>query len=110
MPGMKELPGELLESTEVWIVPRANPDAAEGRFASPRIERWSSSVDVDNDRDGRLGEDPWSDVNGDGVVAWLRAEDPDGEWMEDPTDARRAGEGRAFQGRARALRPLPRGA
>ncbi len=78
----------LLDTTVVWFVPRANPDAAEGRFASPSIERWASSIDVDNDRDGRRGEDGPADVNGDGVVTTMRVLDPEGEWMEDPTDAR----------------------
>src|SRR5262249_35002174 len=43
---------------------------------------------VDDDRDGRMGEDPPSDVNGDGIVSWIRVKDPDGEWKEDPTDPR----------------------
>ncbi len=78
----------LLESTVVWILPRANPDAAEARFATPRAERWTSTEGVDDDRDGRMGEDPPSDVNGDGLVTWMRVPDPDGTWMADPKDAR----------------------
>jgi len=78
----------LLDTTTVYIVPRANPDAAEARFATPRAEQRASGPGVDDDRDGRMGEDPPSDVNGDGIVAWLRVKDPDGEWKEDPTDAR----------------------
>ncbi|NOT30923.1 MAG: hypothetical protein HOP15_10795, partial [Planctomycetes bacterium] len=31
---------------------------------------------------------PLADVNGDGVIAWMRVQDPDGEWRADPTDAR----------------------
>jgi hypothetical protein len=78
----------LLESTVVWIVPRANPDAAEGRFATPRAERWTAAHGVDDDRDGREGEDPPSDVNGDGLVTSMRVPDPEGEWMADPADGR----------------------
>src|SRR5262249_12838512 len=78
----------LLDSTTVFIVPRANPDAAEARFATPRYEQHASGPGVDDDRDGRMGEDPPADVNGDGVVAWIRVKDADGEWKEDPTDAR----------------------
>lgn len=78
----------LLDSTVVWVIPRANPDPAEARFREPLHESWAGASGVDNDRDGRNGEDPASDVNGDGRVTWMRVVDPDGTWMEDPTDAR----------------------
>lgn len=78
----------LLDSTTVFVVPRANPDAAEARFTSPRFEQRASGAGVDDDRDGRMGEDPPADVNGDGTIAWIRVKDADGEWREDPTDAR----------------------
>jgi hypothetical protein len=78
----------LLDTTTVYVVPRANPDAAEARFASPRFEQHASGTGVDDDRDGRAGEDPPADVDGDGVIGWLRVKDGDGEWREDPTDPR----------------------
>ena len=78
----------LLDTTTVFIVPRANPDAAEARFTTPRSEQRASGTGVDDDRDGRAGEDPPADVNQDGVLAWIRVQDPDGEWRADPTDAR----------------------
>ena len=37
---------------------------------------------------GRQGEDPPSDVDGDGLVTWMRIPDPAGEWMADPADPR----------------------
>ena len=79
---------ELLDSTVVWIIPRANPDAAEWRFATPRHERWAGTTGVDNDRDGRQGEDPPADVDGDGLITQMRVRDPDGRWMADPSDER----------------------
>lgn len=78
----------LLDSTVVWIVPRANPDAAEGHFDSPGSETWNAASGVDNDRDARVGEDGPMDVNRDGLQTRMRVLDPDGEWMQDPTDAR----------------------
>lgn len=78
----------LLDRTTLYIVPRANPDAAEARFGTPRFEQRASGPGVDDDRDGRAGEDPSTDVNADGVIAWLRVKDADGEWMDDPADAR----------------------
>ncbi len=78
----------LLETTTLYVLPRANPDAAEARFAAPRAEVEATGLGVDNDRDGRLGEDGPADVDGDGVIAWMRVPDPDGEWIEDPADPR----------------------
>ncbi len=78
----------LLDTTTVFVLPRANPDAAEARFERPRHEQHASGPGVDDDRDGRAGEDPPADVDGDGVIAWMRVQDPDGEWRADPTDAR----------------------
>jgi len=78
----------LLDTTTVFVVPRANPDAAEARFATPRFEQHASGPGVDDDRDGRQGEDPPADVDGDGVVTWIRVQDPDGEWRLDENDER----------------------
>ena len=78
----------LLDTTTVYIVPRANPDAAEARFTKPRIEQRATGFGVDNDRDARNGEDPPSDVNDDGMITMLRIADPQGEWLPDPTDPR----------------------
>lgn len=79
---------KLLDTTTLYIVPRADPDATEARFAAPLFEQWASGAGVDNDRDGRMGEDPPSDVDGDGLITTLRVPDPEGEWIEDPADPR----------------------
>ena len=86
--GNDEAVTRLLDTTTVYIIARANPDAAEARFISPLAEVRATGHDVDNDRDGRLGEDGPSDVNGDGFVSVMRVPDPDGTWMPDPTDPR----------------------
>jgi hypothetical protein len=78
----------FLTSTTLYIVPRANPDAAEARFASPLVEVEANGYGVDDDRDGRAGEDGPADVDGDGKITWMRVPDPEGTWIEDPTDAR----------------------
>lgn len=79
---------QLLDTTTVYVVPRLDVDAAQARFARPRHELGGTGHGVDNDRDGRQGEDPPADIDGDGLVTWIRYEDPEGEWIEDPTDPR----------------------
>jgi hypothetical protein len=78
----------FLESTTLYVVPRAHPDAAEARFASPLAEVEATGHGVDDDRDGRSGEDAPADVDGDGQITWMRVPDPEGGWIEDPTDPR----------------------
>jgi hypothetical protein len=78
----------LLDTTTVYVIARANPDAAQARFAKPLREVDATGTGVDNDRDGRTGEDPPSDVDGDGLVTWMRIPDPEGEWLADPADPR----------------------
>lgn len=79
---------ELLDSTTIYIVPRVDMDAAEARFKSPLFEQRASGPGIDNDRDGRIGEDGPADVDGDGQITSIRVVDPEGEWMADPTDPR----------------------
>lgn len=78
----------FLDSTTLYVLPRANPDAAEARFAKPLFERETGGYGVDNDRDRREGEDPPADVDGDGRITQMRWLDPEGEWIVSPTDAR----------------------
>lgn len=78
----------LLDTTTLYVLPRANPDAAEARFGKPLQEMQASGRGVDNDRDGRFGEDGPTDIDEDGVVLVMRVPDPEGEWLPDPTEPR----------------------
>lgn len=88
----------LLESTTLYLVPRVNADGAEARFATPRAEQEGSGHGVDDDRDGREGEDPAADVDGDGAITWMRVPDPEGGWLPDPADPRASIEADAKSG------------
>ncbi len=96
--GSDEAVTKLLDTTRVYVIPRANPDAAEARFLTPREERTTGGRGIDNDRDGRSGEDGPADVDGDGLVSWMRVPDPEGKWMEDPTDPRASVEAKIVAG------------
>ncbi len=88
----------LLADTTLYLLPRANPDGAQARFSKPLSEAEATGRGVDDDRDGREGEDPPQDVDGDGVIAWMRVPDPEGTWIPDPTDARASIEADAKKG------------
>lgn len=82
------LGSELLDHARVLVVPLANPDAYAARFAQPLQEHPATGPGVDNDRDGREGEDPPADVNGDGFITWMRVPDPEGTWLVDQAEPR----------------------
>lgn len=86
--GSDERTTSLLERTTLYFVARANPDAAQARFERPLRERLATGPGFDDDRDGRNGEDEAADVNGDGFVGTMRVLDPEGEWVEDPSEPR----------------------
>lgn len=78
----------LLDAATVYIIPSANPEAAALRFATPLIESTAVGHGRDTDRDGRIGEDAPKDINGDGLITWMRVPDPAGTLIPDPHDAR----------------------
>ncbi len=79
---------KLLQTTTIYVVPRLNPDAAEHFFARLKIETSSSHKTVDDDHDGLFDEDGPDDLNDDGLITWMRIEDPEGEYILDPKDDR----------------------
>jgi len=79
---------ELLRTTTIYVVPRLNPDAAEHYFAALKVETSSNHKPVDDDHDGLLDEDGPDDLNEDGLITWMRIEDPEGEYILDSNDER----------------------
>ena len=78
----------LLETTTLYILPRLNPDAAAAFFAKPRRETSVNDKPVDEDHDGMSEEDGPEDLNGDGLITWMRVEDVAGEYILDSTEPR----------------------
>lgn len=78
----------LLDSVTFYIFPDMNPDAREQYFRPIRYERFGNANPSDLDRDGKIGEDPYNDLNGDGLITMMRVKDPTGSWMPHPQDER----------------------
>jgi hypothetical protein len=97
---------ELLEAYTVHLVPLADPDGA-ARFAAG--QPLGAGPDVDQDRDGRRGEDSPQDLDGDGRVLWMRVPDADGPWAADPTDSAAAVPADALRRRPAQFRLEPEG-
>lgn len=72
----------------LYVVPRLNPDGAEAVLNAPPSGRRGNVTPYDDDNDGRVDENPPSDLNGDGVVTTMRVPDALGVYMVDPDDDR----------------------
>ncbi|MCU0724209.1 MAG: hypothetical protein MUE73_00230 [Planctomycetes bacterium] len=79
---------ELLSRCAVEIVPLVNPDGLAALLAGPEREFRGNLGPRDDDRDGRLDEDPPRDLDGDGFVTWMRVPDPAGPLRISPEDPR----------------------
>ncbi len=101
--------GKLLKTTTIYVIPRLNPDAAERFFIRPQVETSLNDKPVDDDHDGLVDEDEPEDLNGDGLITWMRIEDPQGEYILDPKDGRLLMKADHLKGEAGAWRYLTEG-
>jgi hypothetical protein len=81
---------DVLDGRALVFVPLANPDGASTASGDYRPLRGTAGNrrPDDADRDGRMDEDGPSDLDGDGVVAWMRVPDATGDWVVDEHDPR----------------------
>ncbi len=78
----------MLDSVSFYIIPNLSPDATGQYFAGIKYERQANSRPTDDDRDGRINEDPFEDLNGDDLITMVRVKDPSGEWTLHEQDPR----------------------
>ncbi len=100
---------QLLDSVTFYIFPDMSPDARAQYFAPLKYERFGNANPSDLDRDGRVGEDPYNDLNGDGMITMMRVEDPTGKWMKHPDDSRVMVKARVEKGERGGYRLLSEG-
>ncbi len=77
-----------LARASYYIFPNMSPDASEQYFAKLRYTRAGNARDTDDDRDGKVNEDGYDDLDGDGRIRWIRVEDPTGKYKLNPDDPR----------------------
>ncbi|MBU1014181.1 MAG: hypothetical protein KKG99_14380 [Bacteroidetes bacterium] len=71
-----------------YIIPRMNPDAAEGMFENIKTGRKTNMNEYDGDNDGRMDEDGPDDLNKDGYITMMRVKDKNGLYMIDKDEPR----------------------
>lgn len=79
---------KLLSSLTFYVFPDISPDASEQYFTGLKYERTTNSRSTDNDRDFLSDEDPYEDLNGDGIITLIRVTDPAGTSIESDDDRR----------------------
>jgi len=79
---------DVFQSSSIYVIPRLNPDAAERYFKAPRMELDRNLTANDDDLDGLIDEDGPNDLNGDGLITWVRVEDQEGTLIPHPDDSR----------------------
>jgi Zinc carboxypeptidase len=82
---------ELLADKVFYIVPTINPDARDHYMKEPNSPNSPRSgvIPVDNDRDGVMNEDGFTDLDGDGNITQMIRKNPAGRFKKDPNDPRR---------------------
>ena len=72
---------ELLKTKTVYVIPAGSPDILDAVAAKVKGTRSTNATSTDNDRDGRIDEDPAEDLNNDGLITLMRVEDPTGTFV-----------------------------
>ncbi|WP_205500731.1 M14 family metallopeptidase [Rufibacter psychrotolerans] len=69
---------ELLQTRTFYLFPNLMPDASEQYHEKLRWERTANAQPIDDDRDGRMFEDPFEDLNRDGLITMMRVKSKTG--------------------------------
>jgi hypothetical protein len=78
----------LLDKITFYVFPDVSPDATEQFFSDLKYERIVNSRSTDDDRDFLFDEDPYEDLNKDGLITLFRVNDPSGMFTESDEDKR----------------------
>ncbi|MDO8992778.1 MAG: M14 family metallopeptidase, partial [Daejeonella sp.] len=78
----------ILEKNTFYVFPNMSPDATEQYFSQIRYARSGNAKATDEDRDGKLNEDGFDDLDKDGKISWIRVEDPTGKYRINPEEPR----------------------
>lgn len=79
---------DLLKEVTFYIFPDVSPDASAQYFSKLLYERKVNAGATDDDRDFVSGEDPYEDINKDGIISYIRVTDAAGTFVADPDDER----------------------
>jgi len=79
---------EVREDRTWYILPAGNPDAAVNYVKSPLHMDTRNTTPFNDDMDDATDEDGVEDLDGNGLIAGMRVQHPEGEWIEVPSEPR----------------------
>ena len=79
---------DVLEKTTFYIFPNMSPNATENYFSKLKHYKNGNAKNTDDDRDGETNEDPFEDLNNDGLITMMRVEDITGDYIKLKEDNR----------------------
>ena len=79
---------DVLEKTTFYIFPNMSPNATENHFSALKHGNNGNAKSTDDDRDGEFNEDPFDDLNNDGLITFMKIEDPTGDYILHKDDNR----------------------
>ncbi len=77
----------LVDNNSFYICPMVNPDGVYNSVELGLSQRGNSML-KDDDKDGKINEDGYDDLDGDGHITWFRYQDPKGQYIQDEVDPR----------------------
>jgi hypothetical protein len=77
----------LIDNKTFYICPIVNPDGVFNSVENGMPQRYNSML-KDDDKDGRVNEDGYDDLDGDGLILQFRYKDPKGNFIMDDQDPR----------------------
>lgn len=78
----------LLAKQTFYVFPNMSPDATEQYFAKIKSERSGNATKTDDDRDGKINEDDFEDLDGNSKITMMRILDPTGKYKLNSDDPR----------------------
>lgn len=80
---------QSLDNKSIIFIPNGNPEAMAAFFANPQYGKSGNGRITDDDRNGKVGDDGYEDLNKDGYITMMRVETVIGDHIIDPDDNRR---------------------
>lgn len=78
----------ITENKTFYIIPNGNPDVMDAFFAKVKYEKSGNAQATDDNRNGKIADDIFEDLNNDGLITAIRVESKIGNYVVNPEDNR----------------------
>jgi hypothetical protein len=78
----------ITENKTFYIIPNGNPDVMDAFFAKVKYEKSGNAQVTDDNRNGKIADDIFEDLNNDGLITAIRVESKIGNYVVNPEDNR----------------------